>query len=149
MNIPDEVYARHGAYFNLDIFFFITISGSIPILAQYKSCLKSYLKILLNYSQVCFNDKLYQAITCIVWPYIKCSFTVHLTLIKPVFSDLLSYVTLFKCSVGRSHTTGLTVFGYRLTRNVPEVAYSKNTHTKLDIYVFIAKTGYLLVLVDY
>jgi hypothetical protein len=30
-------------------------------------------------------------------------------LIKPVFSDHLSYVTLFQCSLGRSHRIGLTV----------------------------------------
>jgi hypothetical protein len=30
-------------------------------------------------------------------------------LIKPVFSYHLSYVTLFKCPLGRSHNTGLTI----------------------------------------
>jgi hypothetical protein len=34
---------------------------------------------------------------------------VHFILIKPVSSDHLSYVTLFQCSFGRSHMTGLTV----------------------------------------
>ena len=33
----------------------------------------------------------------------------HFILIKPVFSDHLSYVTLFQSSQGRSHKTGLTV----------------------------------------
>jgi hypothetical protein len=31
--------------------------------------------------------------------------------ITPVFSDHLSYVTLFQHSLGRSHKTGLTVLG--------------------------------------
>jgi hypothetical protein len=30
---------------------------------------------------------------------------------KPVLSDHLSYVTIFHCSLGRSHKTGLTVLG--------------------------------------
>jgi hypothetical protein len=34
----------------------------------------------------------------------------HFILIKPVFSDHLSYVTLFQCSLERSHKTGLTVY---------------------------------------
>jgi hypothetical protein len=34
---------------------------------------------------------------------------VHFILIKPVLSDHLSYVTIFHCSFGRSHKTGLTV----------------------------------------
>jgi hypothetical protein len=33
----------------------------------------------------------------------------HFILIKPVFSDHLCYVTLFQCSLGKSHKTGLTV----------------------------------------
>ena len=36
--------------------------------------------------------------------------SVHFILIKPVFSDHLSYVTLFQCSLGRSHKTRLTVY---------------------------------------
>jgi hypothetical protein len=35
---------------------------------------------------------------------------VHFILIKPALSDHLSYVTLFQCSLGRSHKTGLTRF---------------------------------------
>jgi hypothetical protein len=31
-----------------------------------------------------------------------------LRVIKPVFSDRLSYVTLFQCSLGRPHKTGFT-----------------------------------------
>ena len=34
----------------------------------------------------------------------------HFILIKPVLSVHLSYVTLFQCSLGRSHKTGLTVY---------------------------------------
>jgi hypothetical protein len=34
---------------------------------------------------------------------------VHLILIKPVVSNHLSYVTIFQCTLGRSHKTGLTV----------------------------------------
>jgi hypothetical protein len=35
--------------------------------------------------------------------------SLHSTLhIKPLFSDRLSYVTLFQCSLGRSHKTGFT-----------------------------------------
>ena len=33
----------------------------------------------------------------------------QIILIKPVFSDHLSYVTLFQCYLGRSHETGLTM----------------------------------------
>ena len=33
----------------------------------------------------------------------------HFTLIKPLFSDHLFYVTLFQCSLGRSHKTCVTV----------------------------------------
>ena len=33
----------------------------------------------------------------------------HFILVKPVFSDHLSYVTIFQCSIGGSHKTGLTV----------------------------------------
>ena len=29
---------------------------------------------------------------------------------KPVLNDLLSYVTIFHCSLGKSHKTGLTVY---------------------------------------
>jgi hypothetical protein len=35
---------------------------------------------------------------------------VHFILIKPVFIDHLSYVTLFQCSPGRSHKNGLSVY---------------------------------------
>ena len=31
---------------------------------------------------------------------------------KPVLSDPLSYVTIFHCPLGRSHKTGLTVYGH-------------------------------------
>jgi hypothetical protein len=34
---------------------------------------------------------------------------VHFISIKPGLSDQLSYVTIFHCSPGRSHKTGLTV----------------------------------------
>jgi hypothetical protein len=37
------------------------------------------------------------------------SVSVHYILIKPVLSDHLSYVTLFQCSLGRLHKTGLAV----------------------------------------
>ena len=37
-------------------------------------------------------------------------FTVHFISIKRVLSDHLSYVTIFNCSLGRSHKTGLTVY---------------------------------------
>jgi hypothetical protein len=36
-------------------------------------------------------------------------FTVHFISIKPVLSNHLSYVTIFHCSLGRSHKIGLTV----------------------------------------
>ena len=36
--------------------------------------------------------------------------TVHCILTKPVFSDHLCYVTIFQCSLGKSHKTGLSVF---------------------------------------
>jgi len=35
---------------------------------------------------------------------------VHLILIKPVLSDPVLCVTVFQCSHGRSHKTGLMVF---------------------------------------
>jgi len=35
---------------------------------------------------------------------------VHFISIKPVLSDHLSYVTIFHCSIARSHKTGLTVY---------------------------------------
>ena len=35
-----------------------------------------------------------------------------LQVIKPVFSDNLSYVTIFQCSLGKLHKTDLTVFLY-------------------------------------
>ena len=34
----------------------------------------------------------------------------HCILTKPVFSDHLCYVTIFQCSLGKSHKTGLNVF---------------------------------------
>jgi hypothetical protein len=34
---------------------------------------------------------------------------VHFISFKPVLSDNLSYVTIFDCSLGKSHKTGLTV----------------------------------------
>ena len=37
-------------------------------------------------------------------------FTVYFMSNKLVSSDHLSYVTIFYCSLGRSHKTGLTVF---------------------------------------
>ena len=36
--------------------------------------------------------------------------SVYFMFIKPVFSDHLSYVILFQCSIWRSHKTGLTLF---------------------------------------
>jgi hypothetical protein len=53
-------------------------------------------------SQTCFN--LYYVIL-ILFP-----FTVHIISIKPVLSNHLSYVTIFHCSLGRSHKTDLTVY---------------------------------------
>ena len=41
--------------------------------------------------------------------------SVHFILIKPVLSNHLSYLTLFLCSLGRSHKTGLTVLQYNLS----------------------------------
>jgi hypothetical protein len=41
---------------------------------------------------------------------------VHFISIKPVFSNHLSYVTLFQCSHGRLHKTGLTVVEYFVFR---------------------------------
>ena len=41
--------------------------------------------------------------------YTTLIFTVHFISIKPVLSDHLSYVTIFHCSIARSHETGLTV----------------------------------------
>jgi hypothetical protein len=35
---------------------------------------------------------------------------VHFISIKPVLNDHLSYLTIFHCSLGRSHKTGLTVY---------------------------------------
>jgi hypothetical protein len=43
-----------------------------------------------------------------MWPYILFPFTLHFISIKPVIN--LSYVTIFYCSLGRSHKTGLTVY---------------------------------------
>jgi hypothetical protein len=42
-------------------------------------------------------------------------FTVHFISIEFVLSDHLSYVTIFDCSHGRSHKTGLTVYMYNET----------------------------------
>ena len=36
----------------------------------------------------------------------------HVTLIKPVYNEHLSYVILYKCCLGRSHETGFTVYLY-------------------------------------
>ena len=41
--------------------------------------------------------------------YTTLIFTVHFISFKPVLSDHLSYVTIFHCSIARSHKTGLTV----------------------------------------
>ena len=58
------------------------------------------------YSQTCFSDNLFWAITFYYVTLILIPFTVHFILIKPVFSDHLSYVTLFQYSCGGSQKTG-------------------------------------------
>ena len=44
----------------------------------------------------------------IMLPWFLFSFTMHFILIKPVLSDHLPYLTIFHCSLGRSHKAGLT-----------------------------------------
>ena len=64
-------------------------------------------------SQTCFSDQLCLAITCSMWPSFLFPFTVHFISINPVLSNHLSYVTIFYCSLGRSHQTDLTVDWFR------------------------------------
>ena len=59
--------------------------------------------------------------------------------IKPVLSEHLPYVTIFHCSLGRSHNKGLTVFSILLLMNVSgDVYYRKklNVCALLDIYAY-------------
>jgi hypothetical protein len=51
---------------------------------------------------------LYLVTTCLMWPYFNVPLESHTRQAWPVFSDHLSYVTLFQCSPGRSNKTGLT-----------------------------------------
>ena len=65
----------------------------------------------------------------------------HFLSIKPVSSDHLSYVTIFHCSLGRSHKTGLTV---DLRSTVNMLTFSDNNFGK-NINFFrlkIAKNWY-------
>ena len=48
----------------------------------------------------------------------------HFILNKPVYSDHLSYVTIFQCSLWRSHKAGLTV--YLKTKNKTGLHYTKS-----------------------
>jgi hypothetical protein len=43
-----------------------------------------------------------------MWPQFLFPFTVHFISIQLVLSKHLSYVTIFHCSLGKSHKTGLT-----------------------------------------
>jgi len=48
-------------------------------------------------------------VTLILFP-----FKMHFMSTKPALNDHQSYVTIFHCSLGRSHKTGLTVCKYRI-----------------------------------
>jgi hypothetical protein len=67
------------------------------------------------------NNLYYVTLICI-------SLTVHSISIKPVLSDHLSYVTIFHCSPGKSHKTGLTVYGIYIATlmTCPECDYNLN-----------------------
>ena len=56
-----------------------------------------------KYCQTCFSDHLIY-VNLILFP-----FAVHIILIKPVWNNHLSCVTVFQCSLGKSHKTGLTI----------------------------------------
>ena len=62
-----------------------------------------------RYSQTCLNDHLYINTSFIRWPRFSNPFAMIFKYIEPVFSDLLSYVTLFYSSLEGSHKTELTV----------------------------------------
>lgn len=53
----------------------------------------------LNVQPACFSGHLYYATTCIMWPWIYFLFSVYFILIKQVFSDHLSYLTMFPWEV--------------------------------------------------
>ena len=56
--------------------------------------------------------------------YVTFTFIVHFISIKPVLRDHLSYATIFHCSLGRSHKTGLTV---SISHSIFEVTYFSNS----------------------
>jgi hypothetical protein len=93
MSVPDEDYSRN-------------VLCVICLLVRMFLCMWCTNKNV-DAVQTCFSDHLYQTTSCIMWPYILFPFTVHFISIKPVLSNHLSYVTIFHCSLGRSHKTGL------------------------------------------
>jgi hypothetical protein len=63
----------------------------------------------------------------IMLPWFLFSFTMHFILIKPVLSDHLPYLTIFHCSLGRSHKAGLL-------RQTDSVSIQKQNITNLWDY---------------
>ena len=56
----------------------------------------------------------------------------HFILINPVFSDHLSYVTIFHRSLERSHTTGLTIiYLYFFSVMIIDEAHERTLHTDI------------------
>ena len=73
---------------------------------EFKKSVKLYTRlksvsIYCFYNQTCFSCNIYQAITLII---------VHYILIKPIFSDHLSYMTLFQYNLEMTHKSGLAVY---------------------------------------
>jgi hypothetical protein len=72
---------------------------------------------------------------------------VHFLSIKPVLSDHLSYVTIFHCSLGRSHKTVLTVY-HDENNEMMLISTVLDQHTELDFIVVlsiaIARPGTIL-----
>jgi hypothetical protein len=61
-----------------------------------------------------------------MWPYFYFLSQSIFISIKPVLSDHLSYVTIFHCSLGRSHKTGLTVYSLKTQRYWETVQLRRN-----------------------
>ena len=73
----------------------------------------------------------------------------HFISIKPVLSDHLPYVTIFHCSLGRSHKADLTVFqersNYKLS--IPFLLTKGNNSGKMKTFSFFKRAERVRVMV--